>query len=172
MDMVSASASSSATKRKTTSFHNEKMTLEDYLLLMQSNFHLHLTVAYLNQIISMHGYKKIYKVPKAHLSYAVGSLPLVDPTRLTLKDYISPFKCCITSVETLSSWKHTTSASANSVRPSHDVVQPYGFISAPNSASKTARPEKKLVPKRKRKRSPVAAGFARAALDSVLYGSY
>ncbi|KAM1944201.1 hypothetical protein ACFX15_012445 [Malus domestica] len=190
MDMVSASASSSARKRKTTSFHSKKMTLEDYLLLIQSNFHLHLTVAHLNQIISMHGYKKIYKVPKAHLSDTVGSLPLVDPAHLKLRDYISPFmittledvvtdladlnwkECCITSIKTLSSWKHTTSAHAPPVSPSHDVVQPYGFISAPNSTSKTARPEKKLVPKRKRKRSPVAAGFARAALDSVLYGSY
>ncbi|KAM1023124.1 hypothetical protein ACFXTH_043972 [Malus domestica] len=114
MDMVSASAS----KRKTTSFHSEKMTLEDYLLLIQSNSHLHLTVAHLNQIISMHRYKKIYKVPKACLSDAVGSLPLVDPARSTLKDYISPFgittledvvtdladlnwkECRVTSVET------------------------------------------------------------------------
>ncbi|KAM0988917.1 hypothetical protein ACFX2A_013023 [Malus domestica] len=205
MDMVSASASSSARKRKTTSFHSEKMTLEDYLLFIQSNFHLHLTVAHLNQIISMHGYKKIYKVPNAHLSDAVGSLPLVDPARLKLRDYISPFvittledvvadfadlnwnECCITSVKTLSLWKHTTSAHAPPMSPSHDVIQylqlqqspslaldcrPYGFISAPNSTSKTARPEKKLVLKRKRKRSPVAAGFARAALDSVLYESY
>ncbi|KAB2611615.1 hypothetical protein D8674_019647 [Pyrus ussuriensis x Pyrus communis] len=208
MDMVSesasASASSSASKRKTTSFHSEKMTLEDYLLLIQSNSHLHLTVAHLNQIISMHGYKKIYKVPKARLSDAVSSLPLVDPARSTLKDYISPFvittledvvadladlnwkECCVTSVETLSSWKHTTSAPAPPVSPSHDVVQylqpqqspplaldcrPYGVVSAPNSASGTAHPEKKLVTKRKRKRSPVAAGFARAALDSVSYGS-
>ncbi|KAM1848867.1 hypothetical protein ACFX14_012946 [Malus domestica] len=159
MDMVSASASSSARKRKTTSFHSKKMTLEDYLLLIQSNFHLHLTVAHLNQIISMHGYKKIYKVPKAHLSDTVGSLPLVDPARLKLRDYISPFM--ITTLEDVV----TDLADLN-------WKKPYGFISAPNSTSKTARPEKKLVPKRKRKRSPVAAGFARAALDSVLYGSY
>ncbi|KAM2527457.1 hypothetical protein TB1_024708 [Malus domestica] len=156
MDMVSAS--SSASKRKTTSFHSEKMTLEDYLLLIQSNSHLHLTVAHLNQIISMHGYKKIYKVPKARLSDAVSSLPLVDPARSTLRDYISPF--VITTLEDVVAdladlnWK-----------------EPYGVVSAPNSASGTARPEKKLVPTRKRKRSPVAAGFARAALDSVSYGS-
>ncbi|KAM1247903.1 hypothetical protein TB2_043914 [Malus domestica] len=114
MDMMSTSAS----KRKTTSFHSEKMTLEDYLLLIQSNSHLHLTVAHLNQIISMHRYKKIYKVPKARLSDAVGSLPLVDPARSTLRDNISPFgittledvvtdladlnwkECRVTSVET------------------------------------------------------------------------
>ncbi|CAN6720689.1 unnamed protein product [Malus baccata var. baccata] len=72
-----------------------------------------------------------------------------------------------------SSWKHTTSAPAPPVSPSHDVVEylPYGVVSAPNSTSGTARPEKKLVPKRKRKRSLVAADFARAALDSVSYGS-
>ncbi|XP_050159827.1 uncharacterized protein LOC126633293 [Malus sylvestris] len=199
MDMVSTSAS----KRKTTSFHSEKMTLEDYLLLIQSNSHLHLTVAHLNQIISMHRYKKIYKVPKARLSDAVGSLLLVDPARSTLRDNISPFgittledvitdladlnwkECRVTSVETCSSWKHITFTPAPPVSPSHDVVEylqlqqslslvldciPYGVFSAPNSASGTARPEKKLVPKRKRKRSPVAADFARAALDSVSYG--
>ncbi|KAM1023125.1 hypothetical protein ACFXTH_043973 [Malus domestica] len=81
-----------------------------------------------------------------------------------------------------SSWKHITSTPAPPVSPSHNVVEylqlqqslslvldcrPYGVV----SASGTARPEKKLVPKRKRKRSPVATDFARAALDSVSYGS-
>ncbi|KAM2994266.1 hypothetical protein FF2_046259 [Malus domestica] len=203
--MEMASASASGRKRKTTSFQREKMFLEDYLLLIQSNCHLHLTVAHLNQIIGMHGYKKIYKVPKKRFSDAVSSLSLVEPARSTLKDYISPFvittledvvadladldwkECCVTSVETLSSWKHTTSAPAAPASPrlDLDLVQYsqlqqstplaldsrlYGVVSAPNSASETAPPAKKLVTKRRRKRSPIAAGFARA-LDSFSYGS-
>ncbi|KAL6137930.1 hypothetical protein ACLB2K_063219 [Fragaria x ananassa] len=48
-----------ASKAKNNS--NVKVSLEDYLLLLHSRSHLKLTVTHLNQIIHMHGYKKIHK---------------------------------------------------------------------------------------------------------------
>ncbi|KAK9922745.1 hypothetical protein M0R45_031192 [Rubus argutus] len=105
---------------------NQKISLEDYLLLIQSRSHLNLTVSHLNQIITMHGYKKIHKVHKKLLSDAVNTLDLVNPCRSTLRDYISPLvttkvedvmadlsdlnwqECCVTSIQTLSSWNGNT----------------------------------------------------------------
>ncbi|KAM1172430.1 hypothetical protein ACFX2I_022533 [Malus domestica] len=66
-----------------------------------------------------------------------------------------------------SSWKHTTSAPAL-VSPSHDTLR-RRFCS--QLCFRDCSSREKLVPKRKRKRSPVAAIFARAALDSISYGS-
>ncbi|KAL6138582.1 hypothetical protein ACLB2K_063863 [Fragaria x ananassa] len=77
------------TKTKTKS-QSDKMSLEDYLLLIQSRSTLHLTVTQLNQIISMHGFKKLHRIPKKGLSEAVSTLDLVEPSRSTLRDYISP----------------------------------------------------------------------------------
>ncbi|XP_050383178.1 uncharacterized protein LOC126799960 [Argentina anserina] len=100
---------------------SEKMSLEDYLLLLQSRSHLHLTVAHLNQLISMHGYKKLHRVHKKVMSDAVSTMDLVEPTRSTLGDYISPAanaslddvvadlnvlswkECAVTAIETVCS---------------------------------------------------------------------
>ncbi|CAB4303629.1 unnamed protein product [Prunus armeniaca] len=200
-----------ASKAKTKGL-NDKLSLEDYLLLIQSHSHLHLTKLHLNQIISMHGYKKLHKVPKKLLNDAVSTLTLVEPSRSTLRKYVSPLvittledvvadldhlnwkECCITSIETLSSWQNAHS-SLPLTSPQQDVVRyskhqpsallaldstPYVAVSAPDGASlpsrasETARhPAKKLAPKRKRKTLPRGGGGggAHAALDSVSYGS-
>ncbi|KAM2022285.1 hypothetical protein ACFX16_044208 [Malus domestica] len=129
-----------------------------------------------------------YKLLKKQKNIS-NSLKINDPPGLGVKDKVQfkrkRAKVLPNSFLSCSSWKHITFTPAPPVSPSHDVVEylqlqqslslvldciPYGVFSAPNSASGTARPEKKLVPKRKRKRSPVAADFARAALDSVSYG--
>ncbi|PRQ50094.1 hypothetical protein RchiOBHm_Chr2g0129291 [Rosa chinensis] len=114
MDMVNVS-------QRKTKRQSEKMSLEDYLLLIQSRSNLHLTVTHLNQIISMHGFKKLHRLHKKVLSDAVSTLDLVEPSRSTLRDYISPpvntflndvvadmndlswQECCVTAIKTLSS---------------------------------------------------------------------
>ncbi|KAL6286325.1 hypothetical protein ACE6H2_010715 [Prunus campanulata] len=119
---------------------NHKMSLEDYLLLIQSHSDLHLTAPDLNQIIGMHGYRKIHGVNKQRLSDAVSSMSLVQPARSTLKDGISPFaitapedviaalnvlnwkECCVTSIETLSSSKHAH-CSPPLTSPCYDVAK-------------------------------------------------
>ncbi|CAB4273201.1 unnamed protein product [Prunus armeniaca] len=118
---------------------NHKMSLEDYLLLIQSHSNLHLTASDLNQILSMHGHRKIHGGNKQRLSDAVSSMSLVQPARTTLKDGISPFaitaqedvidaldvlkwkECCVTSIETLSSSKHAHCSPLTS--PCSDVAK-------------------------------------------------
>lgn len=148
---------------------------------------------------------------KQLLNDAVSTLTLVEPSRSTLRKYISPLvittledvvadldhlnwkECCITSIETLSSWQNAHS-SLPLTSPQQDVVRyskhqpsallamdstPYVAVSAPDvaslpsRASETARyPAKKLAPNRKRKTLPRGGGGgAHAALDSVSYGS-
>ncbi|KAF3444026.1 hypothetical protein FNV43_RR13716 [Rhamnella rubrinervis] len=115
MDMENCKAKPKASCRK--------LSLEDYItFFIQSDSHFSLTVNQLNQIISMHGYKKIHKTPKKFLSDAVDKLRLMDPSRSTVEyNFISPIaftsledvildlkdlnwqECCVTSIETLSS---------------------------------------------------------------------
>ncbi|XP_024023320.1 uncharacterized protein LOC21388300 [Morus notabilis] len=67
-----------------------KISLEDYLRFLHSRNYSDLCVNFLNQIISMHGYKKIHKSPKKVLAEAVDKLALVNPCRSTLRERISP----------------------------------------------------------------------------------
>ncbi|PRQ50095.1 hypothetical protein RchiOBHm_Chr2g0129301 [Rosa chinensis] len=145
---------------------NAKMSLDDYLLLLQSGSHLHLTVSHLNQIISMHGYKKIHKVHK-----------LLNPCRSTLRDYISPFvttkmddvfadlsdlnwqDCCITSIHTLSSWED------QSPPPPNGAVQfqHYSPSTAAHSVIVSAPGPTKKRSARKRKRTAKVADLVNFA---------
>ncbi|XP_024185829.1 uncharacterized protein LOC112190610 [Rosa chinensis] len=156
---------------------NAKMSLDDYLLLLQSGSHLHLTVSHLNQIISMHGYKKIHKVHKKLLSDAVNSLQLLNPCRSTLRDYISPFvttkmddvfadlsdlnwqDCCITSIHTLSSWED------QSPPPPNGAVQfqHYSPSTAAHSVIVSAPGPTKKRSARKRKRTAKVADLVNFA---------
>ncbi|PON32628.1 hypothetical protein PanWU01x14_359670 [Parasponia andersonii] len=100
-----------------------KICLEEYLLLFDSHPNcFSLPINHLNQIIGMHGYKKLHKVPKTVLTDVVSTLSLVNPCRSTLNDRrISPLvlptlddvvadlneldwqECFTTSVQTISS---------------------------------------------------------------------
>ncbi|KAH7577043.1 hypothetical protein ACOSP7_002219 [Xanthoceras sorbifolium] len=99
----------------------ESLSMDEYLDFVVSPKEVDLTVPFLNQIISMHGFRKIHKMRKSVLSEAVRSLDLMDPSRSTLKENISPSasiafddimvdlndlswqECCVTSIKTLSS---------------------------------------------------------------------
>nr|XP_004305440.2 PREDICTED: uncharacterized protein LOC101297471 [Fragaria vesca subsp. vesca] len=168
-----------ASKAKNNS-SNAKVYLEDYLLLLHSRSHLNLTVTHLNQIIHMHGFKKIHKVHKKLLSDAVNSLDLVNPCRSTLHDYISPLvtvktedvmadlsdlnwqECHITSIETLSrSWNNVNQY--QSLPPRNDAVkfQQYSPPPAPDSVAhsvvvKAPFPAKRRSARKRRRTAKVA----------------
>ncbi|KAM5578307.1 hypothetical protein ABKV19_008558 [Rosa sericea] len=160
---------------------NAKMSLDDYLLLIQSRSHLHLTVSHLNQIISMHGYKKIHKVHKRLLSDAVNSLELVNPCRSTLRDYISPLvttkkddviadlsdlnwqDCCITSIQTLSSWEDRSPPRRNGAVQFQHYSPSTAPYSAAHSVIVSAPGPTKKRSARKRKRTARVADLVNFA---------
>ncbi|WJX44644.1 hypothetical protein P8452_31594 [Trifolium repens] len=110
--MVSHSTSS---KKRTAK--NEKLCLEDYIHLLHSRNTVDLTMNQLNQVIRMHGFKKIHHAPKKVLTDAVDALDLVDLPRSTLSENVSAFaiptveevvadlgdlnwsECCVTSIQ-------------------------------------------------------------------------
>ncbi|KAM3382694.1 hypothetical protein P3S68_008269 [Capsicum galapagoense] len=97
---------------------SQKMTLEKYLDFVGSNKQLDLTVANLNDIISIHGFKKT-KGQKKVLADAVNTIELMDLRRSTLQEEISSEafisldeaindltrlnwqECCVTSLQTI-----------------------------------------------------------------------
>ncbi|EXB78107.1 hypothetical protein L484_004809 [Morus notabilis] len=103
---------------------NAKISLEAYRNLIDSRNFSDLSINYLNQIISMHGYKKIHKAPKKVITEAVSSISFANPSRSTLRDEISPSvsatveavvsdlnalnwqECSVTSVQSLNSTIH------------------------------------------------------------------
>ncbi|KAG2712530.1 hypothetical protein I3843_04G122300 [Carya illinoinensis] len=103
----------------------KKMALEDYVDFFLSHKQFRLTIQSLNQIIGMHGMKKIFNAPKKLITDAVNTLDLMDPSRCTLNDNVSSLafvaledviadlndldwqECCVTSIQTLNSCKHS-----------------------------------------------------------------
>uniref|UniRef100_A0A2P2N3I3 DUF7787 domain-containing protein n=1 Tax=Rhizophora mucronata TaxID=61149 RepID=A0A2P2N3I3_RHIMU len=115
---------------------NHKISLEDYLNFLQSSDSYGLTVNSLNQIISMHGFRRIFQAPKKVLSDAVCTLDLVDPSRSTLNDGgisscaflnlediaadlddLDWGECCITAIRTVNS-SNFKSAADLALKPS------------------------------------------------------
>ncbi|KAM7275989.1 hypothetical protein ACFE04_017855 [Oxalis oulophora] len=66
------------------------ISLDEYMDLFLSNHFHHLTLTSLNQIINFHGFKKIHKTPKKVLIDALETIQLMDPSRSTLHEPISP----------------------------------------------------------------------------------
>ncbi|KAK8586791.1 hypothetical protein V6N13_085813 [Hibiscus sabdariffa] len=97
-----------------------KLSLEAYIDFLSSNKQLSLTVGSLNQIFSIHGFRRLKGVKK-ELYDAVETLDLIDPSRSTLRASISSNawltqeeviedlncldwqECCVTAIETLNS---------------------------------------------------------------------
>ncbi|XP_060211424.1 uncharacterized protein LOC132638628 isoform X3 [Lycium barbarum] len=119
----------------------KSISLENYLDFIDSNKRLHLTVGNLNDIISIHGFKK-HKGQKNVLVDTVRSMDLMDLRRSTLQEEISSEafvslneaikdlthlnwqECCVTSLQTICfsngvkdsvHRKEKTNASASSV---------------------------------------------------------
>ncbi|MCE2055710.1 hypothetical protein HAX54_043264 [Datura stramonium] len=97
---------------------SQKLTLENYIDFIDSNKQLDLTTANLNEIISIHGFKKA-KGQKKVLADAVNTIELMDMRRSTLQEEISSDafvsldeaikdltrlswqECCVTSLQTI-----------------------------------------------------------------------
>ncbi|EEF44554.1 uncharacterized protein LOC8285020 [Ricinus communis] len=97
----------------------QKIALEAYLEFLNSQKQINFTSKFLNEIISMHGFKKIQKSTKEVLKEAVDTIELVNLSRSTLsEDEVSSCAfmnleeviaalndlnwqdCCITSIQT------------------------------------------------------------------------
>ncbi|KAJ4981040.1 hypothetical protein NE237_031877 [Protea cynaroides] len=102
-----------------------KMQLENYESFLENRNENSLSIKYLNQIINMHGFTKLYGFNKDDIANAVRTINLLVPFRSTveLKDEVSPCafltadevmedlstlewdECVVQSIETLSSGK-------------------------------------------------------------------
>ncbi|XP_050899367.1 uncharacterized protein LOC127106117 isoform X2 [Lathyrus oleraceus] len=96
---------------------NDKLCLDDYIHLLHSRHAIDLTMNQLNQVIRIHGFKKIHHAPKKVLMDAVDTLDLLDLPRSTLSESVSAFadltveeaiadladlnwqECCVTSIQ-------------------------------------------------------------------------
>ncbi|GLT61125.1 hypothetical protein SLA2020_338520 [Shorea laevis] len=148
----------------------EKISLEDYMdfLLSHKQLHPDPSAYFLNQIISMQGFKKVVGKPKKWLTDAVKILDLEEPSRSTLSDNISSMafvaledviadlkdlnwqECCVTSIQTLNSWK-PTEPKGSDPKGVGDVCGGDGASSSCDVGSEFGERPGKLVPKRKRK---------------------
>ncbi|KAJ8749365.1 hypothetical protein K2173_018854 [Erythroxylum novogranatense] len=129
------------------------LSLEDYFNFFHSQNPSALTVTCLNQIIFMHGFKKIYKLPKKALSDALETIGLVNPSRSTLQDNeISP--CAFMTVEDVTAdleelnWQECCITSIQSFNSAHD----HSFSSSTTDGASSLKPAE-----RKRKRGGPAA---------------
>ncbi|XP_031379176.1 uncharacterized protein LOC116194504 [Punica granatum] len=68
------------------------ISLEDYVDVLHCDWQADLTISCLNQIVSMHGFRKIIrgKALKKVLVDALKTIDLIDPSRSTVKEYVSP----------------------------------------------------------------------------------
>ncbi|CAA7051197.1 unnamed protein product [Microthlaspi erraticum] len=101
----------------------KKISLEEYVDFFVSDKSIDFTISYLNQIIHMHGFRKLHKTNKRTVGEAVDALDLLDLSRSTLKQIaVSPpsasptldevitdietlkwQECCLTSLEIINS---------------------------------------------------------------------
>ncbi|CAK9133249.1 unnamed protein product [Ilex paraguariensis] len=148
---------------------NGMMKLEEYLDFIDSHNPRSLTINYLNQIIRMHGFKKIHQVQKSVVVDAVKTIDLMDPSRSTLQyDDVSSHafltleeakedlatlnwqECCVTSLETINS-VHYYDRSLN-------LNHLHGADASAASKNSKAKPKKRKRA-RKSERSVADTGF-------------
>ncbi|XP_050226815.1 uncharacterized protein LOC126676622 [Mercurialis annua] len=159
----------------------ETISLESYLDFFNSQKQINLNIHFLNQIICMHGFKKMTKQLKKAVTEAVDSIDLVSLSRSTLGEnsssstskssscdaFISVEEviadlnamnwqdCCITSVQTL------IFSSENNSRSSNDDLVDDSAVAALNCGSK----------KRKRTANKVVAGGSVSNSALISFGS-
>ncbi|KAG5033152.1 hypothetical protein JHK82_016707 [Glycine max] len=83
-ELSTAIPQSQASSTKKRASKNKKRCLEDYLHLVHSRQTLHLTMNQLNQVIRIHGFKKIHHAPKVLFS--------LTPIRLVFSFYTTLIK--------------------------------------------------------------------------------
>ncbi|AES89772.1 uncharacterized protein [Medicago truncatula] len=153
-----------AISSKKRSAKNEKLCLEDYIHLLHSRNTNDLTMNQLNQVIRIHGFKKIHHAPKKVLTDAVDAIDLVDLPRSTLSESISVFavltveeavadlsdlnwqECCVTSIQKFGCCEDRRSFPA---LVDQNQLQSQSHCLIPET-SKRKLEATKLVPRRKR----------------------
>ncbi|CAH8354399.1 unnamed protein product [Eruca vesicaria subsp. sativa] len=110
----------------------KKMTLEEYVDFIDSGNSIDFTCSYLNQILHIHGFRKLHKSNKKTVGEAVDAVELLDLSRstlnqtsvslsasLTLDQVITDIEalkwqeCCLTSLQIINSDQITRSVVAN-----------------------------------------------------------
>ncbi|XP_010485999.1 PREDICTED: uncharacterized protein LOC104764205 [Camelina sativa] len=135
----------------------KKMSLEEYVDFFSADTGTSVadfTISYLNQIIHMHGFRKLHKAHKKILGEIVDSLALIDPSRSTLNSVSSSSSLTldevITDIEALK-WQECCFTSLQIINSESPVPKPYQTKSnkrkKPSMTTKTIKPaadEKKL----------------------------
>ncbi|GAA0159188.1 hypothetical protein LIER_38814 [Lithospermum erythrorhizon] len=149
-----------------------KLTMDEYIFFSATKNIADLTVDHLNQIIELHGFKKIHKVHKSIMYDVVKSMELMNPCRSTLEDnQVSSHavlcldevvkglndlgwqECCVTSMQMFNS----VDLQDGSLNASNNIL-----VTASGSSSKgktTVRRRKKL------RLSDVESNFGANAVD-------
>ncbi|KAL6975919.1 hypothetical protein U1Q18_024714 [Sarracenia purpurea var. burkii] len=142
---------SQGTKPKSRMRGTGKLSLDSYLSFTDRQMQIDdLSVSLLEQVISMHGFKKVHPSRKKNLIDAVSSIDLMDPCRSTLNDEnvsssalmtleeaikdlaeLNWQECCVTSIQTVNSVKH-------------DMVHPIAKASSSKSKPKGSTKRRKL----------------------------
>ncbi|KAJ0051944.1 hypothetical protein Pint_02796 [Pistacia integerrima] len=149
----------------------EKLSMEKYMDFVFSQQPSHLKKHILNQIITMHGFKKITKGSQSVLTDVARTLNLMDPSRSTLKEKISPCasitlneittdlnnlawgECCVTSISVINNTNTDTDTDTNASQLSESFAGNCRDSSASTSSyfgSEIGEVATKKVTKRKR----------------------
>ncbi|KAF8086344.1 hypothetical protein N665_0629s0051 [Sinapis alba] len=100
----------------------KKITLEEYVDFINSGNSIDFTCSYLNQILHIHGFRKLHKSNKKTVSEAVNAVDLLDLSRSTLNqtsisssaslaldqvvtdiEALKWHECCLTSLQIINS---------------------------------------------------------------------
>ncbi|XP_019095190.1 PREDICTED: salivary glue protein Sgs-3-like [Camelina sativa] len=112
----------------------KKMSLEEYVDFFSVDTATSVddfTISYLNQIIHMHGFRKLHKAHKKILGEVVDALDLIDPSRSTLNSVSSSSSSSsltldevITDIEALK-WQECCFTSLQIINSDSPVPKPY-----------------------------------------------
>ncbi|KAF5200024.1 hypothetical protein FRX31_010389 [Thalictrum thalictroides] len=118
--------------------NGKALALEDYIEFLENPHGHDLTNSHLNQIISMHGFKKMHHSQKVELVDALNTMDLLYPNRSTLKQNISSSDAAnLLSTEEvikdldLLDWKECTLRSIETINSSGWVEMTTRFSSTP-----------------------------------------
>ncbi|XP_019090825.1 PREDICTED: uncharacterized protein LOC104743168 [Camelina sativa] len=111
----------------------KKMSLEEYVDFFSADTGTSVddfTISYLNQIIHMHGFRKLHQAHKKILGEIVDSLDLIDPSRSTLNSVSSSSSSSLTLDEVITDiealkWQECCFTSLQIINSESPVPKPY-----------------------------------------------
>ncbi|XP_054811139.1 uncharacterized protein LOC129312520 [Prosopis cineraria] len=178
----------------------DKLSLEDYLDFLHSLQAVDLSMNHLNQIIFIHGFRKLHKQTKKVLVDSVNALELMDLRRSTLSQSVSASatlaledvivdlndlgwqECCVTSVYSLNSCTENSPPldqkpqvtrhlqTSSRAKTSEKSMDANILSGLLPKASQNSRRARKMAPKRRRINGSDALDCA-STMDSVSLAS-